>query len=180
METEVDALGIDSARIAVGGASAGGGLAAGLALLARDRGELDVAFQLLVFPMIDDRTVPAARDSLPDTLFWTRANNLVAWRCYLGCEPGVAETSGYASVSRAASLEGLPPAYIAVGDLDLFVEEDVDYARRLICAGVPTELHVYPGACHGFDMLVPDAEISRRFVADQVRALSRALHPDPH
>jgi acetyl esterase/lipase len=130
--------------------------------------------------MIDDRTVAPACDAFPDTLFWTRGNNLMAWRCYLGCEPGGTETSGHASASRAATLEGLPPAYIAVGDLDLFVEENIDYARRLIRARVPAELHVYPGACHGFDMLVPDAEISRRFVADQVRALSRALHPDPH
>jgi acetyl esterase/lipase len=169
-------LGVDPSRIAIGGASAGGGLAAGLALLARDRAEVDPVFQLLVYPMVDDRNVRPAGETLPDTLFWTRANNQVAWRCYLGREPAGADISYYASACRSADLEGLPPAYISVGDQDLFLEEDVAYARRLIEAGVSTELHVYPGACHGFDMLVPEAGISRRFIADQVAALRRVLH----
>jgi acetyl esterase/lipase len=171
-------LGIDRSRIAIGGASAGGGLAAGLALLARDRGEVDVVFQLLVYPMLDDCNVAPAGDALPDTVFWTRGNNLVAWRSYLAGEPGGQGVSAYASVCRAADLKGLPAAYIAVGDQDLFAEEDIDYARRLVRAGVPTELHVYPGGCHGFDMLVPEADISRRFTSDSVRALRRALREE--
>ena len=171
-----DELGIDSSRIAIGGASAGGGLAAGLALLARDRGEIEVVFQLLVYPMLDDSNVTPAADDLPDALFWTRAHNLVGWRCYLGCEPGAESVSCYASAPRAAELEGLPPACISVGALDLFVHEDIAYADRLIQAGVPTELHVYPGGCHGFDMLVPEAGISRRFTSDILGALRRALH----
>jgi len=169
-------LKVDRARIAIGGASAGGGLASGLAILARDRAEVQVMFQLLIYPMINDCNVAHPSDVLPDTLFWTRENNLMGWRSYLGCEPGGSGISCYAAAFRAESLEGLPPAYITVGDIDLFAEEDVDYARRLIAAGVPTELHVCPGGCHAFDMLVPGSDISKRFTADIHRALKRALH----
>jgi acetyl esterase/lipase len=176
MAANADELGIHRSCVAIGGASAGGGLAAGLALLARDRGEIDVVFQLLVYPMLDDSNVGPVADGLPDALFWTRANNLVGWRSYLGCEPGGESVSCYASAPRAGELEGLPPACISVGALDLFVQEDIAYAGRLIQAGVPTELHVYPGGCHGFDMLVPEADVSRRFTADLVGALRRGLH----
>jgi acetyl esterase/lipase len=171
-----ESLGVDGTRIAIGGASAGGGLAAGLALLARDRAEVKTIFQLLVYPMINDCNITPPSDTLPDTLFWTRENNLMGWRSYLGGEPGGRGISCYAAASRAENLEGLPPAYIAVGDLDLFAEEDVDYARRLIAANVTTELHVYPGACHAFDMLVPGADVSKRFTLDIRRALKTALH----
>ena len=169
-------LRIDPARIAIGGASAGGGLAAGLALLARDRAEVPVMFQLLIYPMINDCNIEPPGNMLPDSLFWTRESNLTGWRSYLGCEPGGEDISCYAAAYRAENLEGLPPAYIAVGDLDLFACEDTEYARRLIAAGVPTELHVYPGGCHAFDGLVPDADISKRFTADIHRALYRALN----
>jgi acetyl esterase/lipase len=169
-------IGVDGSRIAIGGASAGGGLASGLALLARDRAEVKVVFQLLVYPMIDDRNIIPAGGSLPDTILWTRAANLTGWRCYLGCDPGGEGIACYAAASRASDLKGLPPAYITVGDLDLFSREDIDYARRLIEAGIPTELHVYPGACHAFDMMVPGADISKRFTADIHRALKRALY----
>jgi acetyl esterase/lipase len=169
-------LKVDRSRIAIGGASAGGGLASGLALLTRDRGEVTAKFQLLVYPMMDDCNVAPASDVLPETILWTRAANLKGWHSYLGCEPGKKGISCYAAASRATRLEGLPPAYIAVGDLDLFAQEDVEYARRLIAAGVPAELHVYPGACHAFDMMAPGADISRRFVADIYRALKKALH----
>lgn len=168
-------LGADVERIAIGGGSAGGGLAAGLALLARDRGEVDVMHQFLIYPMIDDRTTEPASEIVPDALFWTRQSNLVGWRCYLGCDPAGEDVSCYAAASRAESLAGLPPAYIAVGDLDLFSEENVEYARQLIHAGVATELHVYPGGPHAFDMLAPQADISRRFTGDFHRALKRAL-----
>jgi len=169
-------LKVDPSRIAIGGASAGGGLAAGLSILARDRAEVKTVFQLLIYPMINDCNVAPPSDVLPDTLFWTRENNLQGWRSYLGCEPGGTGISCYAAAFRAENLEGLPPAYITVGDIDLFAEEDVEYARRLIAAGVPTELHVYPGGCHAFDMLVPNADISKRFVSDIHRALKRVLH----
>ena len=175
LSAHAEELGVHS-RIAIGGASAGGGLAAGLALLARDRAEVKVSFQLLVYPMLNDCNIIPAGQTLPDTLFWTRENNLFGWRSYLGCEPGREGISCYAAAYRATNLEGLPPAYIAVGDLDLFAREDIDYSQRLIETGVPTELHVYPGGCHAFDMLVPAADISKRFTADIHRALRRALH----
>jgi len=177
MASHVDELGIDKSRIAIGGASAGGGLAAGLALLARDRAEVDVTFQFLIYPMIDDSNIAPASDTRPDTLMWTRESNLTGWRAYLGCEPGGKDISQYASAMRATDLSGLPPAYIAVGELDLFAEEDMTYARRLIESCVPTELHVYPGACHAFDGMAPEAYVSRQFTTDFQRAVKRALHP---
>jgi acetyl esterase/lipase len=177
LSANANKLEVDGSRIAIGGASAGGGLAAGLTLLSRDRNEVKTIFQLLIYPMINDCNIAPPGDDLPDTLFWTRDNNLVGWRSYLGCEPGSEEISCHAAAYRANNLEGLPPAYVTVGDLDLFSQEDIEYARRLIDAGVPTELHVYPGGCHAFDMLVPNADISKRFTADIHRALKRALHP---
>jgi len=176
LSSEAGRLNVDRSRIAVGGASAGGGLAAGLALLARDRMEVKIMFQLLVYPMINDRNVAPASETVPDTLFWTRKNNLFGWRAYLGCEPGGEGISCYASASRVGDVKGLPPAYIAVGDLDLFAQEDIDYARRLIAAGIPAELHVYRGGCHAFDMFMPEAGLSKRFTADIQRALKQALH----
>jgi acetyl esterase/lipase len=169
-------LGVNPSRIAIGGASAGGGLAAGLALLTRDRAEVEVAFQLLIYPMIDDRNIAPATETVPDTLVWTRENNLMGWRAYLGREPGGGDVSPYAAAARATNLHGLPPAYMAVGDLDLFLDENMTYAQRLLAAGVPTELHVYPGAFHGFNGFVPGAAISRRFNADRDQALQRMLH----
>lgn len=169
-------LGVNKARIAIGGASAGGGLAAGLAVLTRDRAEVEVAFQLLVYPMIDDRNITPASETVPDAFVWTRENNLMGWRAYLGHKPGGVDVSPYAAAARATDLRGLPPAYIPVGDLDLFLDENIMYAQRLSAAGVPTELHVYPGAFHGFNGFVPGAEISRRFNADRDHALKRMLH----
>jgi acetyl esterase/lipase len=169
-------FGVHKSRIAIGGASAGGGLAAGLALLARDRAEVEVAFQLLIYPMIDDCNIAPASETIPDTYVWTRENNLMGWRAYLGREPGGKDVSPYAAAARATDLKGLPPAYIPVGDLDLFLDENITYAQRLLAAGVPTELHVYPGAFHGFNGFAPGAEISRRFNADRDNALKRMLH----
>lgn len=170
-------LGVDAGRIAIGGASAGGGLAAALALLARDRAEVPVAFQLLQFPMIDDRTA-VTDDAHPFTgeFIWTAAANRFGWTAYLGHEPGRPDVSAYASPARAENLAGLPPALITVGALDLFLEEDMEYARRLLRAGVPTELHVYPGAYHGFPM-VADARVTQAHARDCNHALRRALFP---
>jgi acetyl esterase/lipase len=169
-------LGVDPARIAIGGASAGGGLAAGLALLARDRKEVNVIFQLLIYPMLDDCNTAPASASLPDTLLWRREDNLIGWKSYLGCKPGGKGVSPYASAFRATDLTSLPPTYITVGELDLFRNENVLYAQRLIEAGVPTDLHVYAGAFHAFDAIAPGAGVSKRFTADYQQALEHALH----
>jgi acetyl esterase/lipase len=170
-----DKLGIEPTRIAIGGASGGGGLAAGLALLVRDRGEVQVAFQLLIYPMIDDRNVTPASHAITDPRMWNRESNRLGWKAYLGRDGG-ADVSPYAAAARATDLANLPPAYIPVGALDLFVDENIEYAQRLIQAGVPTELHVYPGAFHGFDLFAPSARVSKQFKADRDYALKRALH----
>lgn len=168
-------LGIDPGRIAIGGASAGGGLAAGLGLLTRDRGVVPLAYQLLIYPMLDDRTV-TTEDPHPHTgeFIWTHDANRFGWASLLGQEPGGADVSPYAAAARAENLAGLPPTYLSVGALDLFLEEDLEYARRLMRVGVPTELHVYPGAFHGFNMAV-EAQVTRAYTRDYIDALRRAL-----
>lgn len=168
-------LGIDKSRIAIGGASAGGGLTAGLALLTRDRAEVELAYQLLIYPMIDNENVAPASGSLSDHFLWSRDNNIHGWESYLGGSAGK-DVSPYAAPSRASDLKGLPSAYIAVGDLDLFLKEDLDYAARLNQAEVATEVHVYPGGYHGFNGFAPEADITKRFNADRDNALKRALH----
>jgi triacylglycerol lipase len=168
-------IGVDSARIGVMGESAGGGLAAALALLARDREEHTLAFQHLIYPMLDDRTCDHA-DPHPHAgqFVWTAASNRYGWTALLGVEPGSDDVSPYAAAARAHSLVGLPPAFISSGSLDLFLEEDMDFARRLIRAGVPTELHVYPGAFHGFDYAA-GVDVAERARRDSRAALARAL-----
>jgi triacylglycerol lipase len=169
-------LGVDPARIAIRGESAGGGLAAALALLARDRGGPAIAHQNLIYPMLDDRTCITRLPAHLGAFVWTPQANAFGWRSLLGQEPGAADISPYAAPARAEDLAGLPPAFIAVGALDLFLIEDMDYARRLIEAKVATELHVYPSAYHGFDVL-PDAAPVRQMKKDAVGALRKALHP---
>ena len=173
--THAAELGVDPGRIAIGGASAGGGLTAGLGLLTRDRGEVPLAFELLIYPMLDDRTVTTG-DPHPYTgeFIWTHDANQFGWTSYLGQAPGSEGVSPYAAAARAQSLAGLPPTYLCVGALDLFLEEDLEYARRLMREGVPTELHVYPGAYHGFN-LMPEAQVSQAFQRDFMAALRRAL-----
>ncbi|MBB2910561.1 acetyl esterase/lipase [Streptosporangium becharense] len=168
-------LGIAPDRLAVGGLSAGGGLAAGTVLLARDRGGPPLVFQLLVCPMLDDRnTTPSSRE-FTDAIVWDRAANILGWTALLGDRRGGDDVSPYAAPARATDLSGLPPAYIDVGELEVFRDECADYALRLVQAGVSTEFHLYPGAFHGFDGLFPQAEISRRAAAERVVALRRAL-----
>jgi acetyl esterase/lipase len=168
-------LGVDPARIAIGGASAGGGLAAGLGLLARDRGEVAVAFQLLVYPMLDDRNITPSSHAVVDPKVWNRDANTVGWNAYLAGRAGADDVPVYAAPARATELAGLPPTYINVGDLDLFVDEDIAYAQALMRAGVPVELHVYPGAFHGSNNFVSRAVLSRRWTADERAALARGL-----
>lgn len=171
-----DQFGINPDRIAIGGASAGGGLAAGLGLLARDRKEVDLCYQLLIYPMIDDSNLEQAGPDVPDTPLWNRANNLVGWTSYLPQEPGSEGVPIYAAPARAEDLSGLPPTFIGVGTPDLFLDEDIAYAQRLIKAGVPTELHVYADGFHGFDAFAPDSDAAQRFIGEYTRLLRRVLH----
>jgi acetyl esterase/lipase len=163
----------DLGRVGVLGESAGGGLAAALALLARDRGDYRLAFQMLFEPMLDDRT-GSSHEPCPDPgrFVWTASNNQFGWRSMLGREPGTSDVSPYAAPARATDLSGLPPTFIAVGALDLFMAEDIEYARRLIGTGVPTELHVIPGAFHGF-YLQTEAKVTDMFVRLSTDALRR-------
>ena len=175
-------LGIDPTRIGIVGGSAGGGLAAGLALLARDRGEVPVRFQVLSYPMLDDRPSVTGRAGAP---LWGPETNEFGWRAYLGeLWPNEndgggmrSEIPGYAVPARAADLTGLPPAFVTVGDLDGLLDEDFDYARRLIAAGVPTDLHVFADGPHAFDSMLPDAAVTaraRRVLEDWLEA---RMHP---
>ena len=154
-------LGVIPGRVGIGGASAGGNQAAGLALLARDRGEFRVDFQALIYPMIDDRMITPS-SQWADAPIWPPTSNDYGWSAYLQGRRGADDIPAYAAPARATDLSGLPPTFIAVGALDGFVDEDIEYANRLIRAGVATELHVYPGAPHGFDLLMVNTEIARR------------------
>jgi acetyl esterase/lipase len=169
-------LGIDRSRIAVGGESAGGGHAASLAIHARDRNEVPIIFQLLIYPQLDDRT--GSSHPAPPAIghfMWTPSANRLAWSSLLGVPAGSSKVPVSAVPARVASVAGLPPAWIGVGSIDLFVEEAMEYARRLVHAGVATELLVVRGAFHGFDLLVPDAEASQQFSASWKTALRKAF-----
>jgi acetyl esterase/lipase len=169
-------LGVDPGRIAIGGASAGGGLAATLAQLAHDRAEVPVAFQLLVYPMLDDRTVLRADHAGTGTFVWSPGSNRFGWTAYLGHLPALEEPRPWAAAARRADLSGLPPAWIGVGDLDLFHAEDVEYARRLGAAGVACELHVEDGMYHGADAIFEArSAVARGFRDRAVAALASAV-----
>jgi acetyl esterase/lipase len=162
-------LGIDPGRIALMGDSGGGGLAAAAALLARDRG-LAVAKQILIYPMLDDRT------TVPDPALvpfagWSYDDNYTGWHALLGENIGTEGVPASAAPARAVDLAGLPPAYIEVGELDIFRNEDIEYARRVAAAGTSVELHVHPGCPHGFDRAARGADVVRRSRADRLRAL---------
>jgi acetyl esterase/lipase len=171
-----ETLGVDRARIAVCGDSAGGGHAAVLAVAARDRGQFPIAFQCLIYPMLDDRTGSTRR--VPPhlgQLVWTEASNRFAWTCLLG-RPAGSPTQPPGSVpARLENLCGLPPAFIGVGAIDLFCEEGLEYAHRLIRAGVETELLVVPGAYHAFAVIARDARLSAGFHDAWQGALRRGL-----
>ncbi|NQE64429.1 alpha/beta hydrolase [Caulobacter sp. RHG1] len=170
-----DELGVDAARVGIMGESAGGGLAAALALLVRDRGEHTIAFQHLIYPMIDDRTcVTADPHPYVGEFVWTPTSNHFGWTSLLGRPPGDADVSLYAAAARASDLSGLPKTYIATGALDLFLEENLAYAQRLIRAGVPTELHVYPGAFHAFQWAA-HTDVAQAAARDSTQALARAM-----
>ncbi|MBO1753471.1 alpha/beta hydrolase [Actinotalea sp. BY-33] len=163
-------LGVDPARVGVMGDSAGGGLAAALSILARDRGGPAIARQILIMPMLEDR--PTARDThIQPYLIWSYEDSLTAWPALLGESAGGPDVPVTAAPARLEDATGLPPAYVEVGQLDLFRDEDIAYATTLSRAGVPVELHVHPGAPHEFDAIAFESDVARRAVADRVRVL---------
>ncbi len=173
--SNAERLRIDPDNVVVAGESSGGGTAAGAVLLIRDRGEFTVAHQMLICPMLDDRNATPSSAFVTDGRVWNRTANELAWRAYLGDAYGSANVSPYAAPARMADLSGLPPTSMLTAELDLFVDEDIDYAQRLLQARVPTELHVYHGAPHGFHRLNPAAEPSLRFLADRDAILRRVF-----
>ncbi len=171
MVDHAEELGIDPDRIAIYGASAGGGLALGVALVARDRGGPKIAFQMPIYPMIDDRNETPSSHEITDVGIWDRSGNIEAWEMYLGGN----EPDEYAAPWRAEDLSGLPPTFIDVGTVDMFRDEDIAFANRLMQAGVPTELHVHPGSYHASETFAADAALSQRIWAMRLDALRRAL-----
>lgn len=169
-------LGIDPERIVVMGGSAGGGLSAAVALLARDRGGPPIAGQLLLCPMVDNTNSSVASLQYDGIGTWQRELNLLAWSCVLGEDAAFSlDAPAYAAPLRAADLSALPPAFIEVGAAEMFRDEDVEYASRLWATGGQAELHVWAGGCHGFDMYMPDSEITRAALASRSSWLRRTL-----
>ncbi|GGS15393.1 esterase [Streptomyces nojiriensis] len=168
-------LGIDAERIVIGGKSAGGGLAAALALLTRDRGGPTPIGQLLLCPMLDDRNTTFSSHQMAGVDIWDRTSNTTAWQALLGDRFGAADLPPYAAPARATDLSGLPPAYIDVGSAETFRDEDVAYADAIWRAGGQAELHVWPGAFHGFDSLAPEAALSQDARNARTRWLRRVL-----
>ncbi len=162
-------FGVDPGRVGVIGESAGGGIAAGVAIRARDQG-IALARQILIYPMLDDRNVTpdGRRDGL---LTWDHEMSFTCWTALLGDQRGTDAVSPVAAPARLTEFRGLPPAYLEVGDLDIFRDEDLAYAQRLAAAGVPLELHVHPGAPHGYDRYAPESSVARRALWDRARVL---------
>jgi acetyl esterase len=175
MAASASKLSIDPARVGVAGVSAGGGLAAAVALLARDRGGPRLCFQLLNIPELDDRMDTPSMLAHHEAPHWDHLSVIFGWRSYLGAEPGSADVSPYAAPARAGNLSGLPPAFVIVCQLDPLRDEGIAYAQKLMHAGVPTELHSYPGTFHS-STTIESAAVSRRMRADEISALRRGLN----
>lgn len=169
-------LGVDPRRVAVAGSSAGGGLAAGLALLNRDQPGPEIAYLYLMYPMLDPTHRSGSAREFTAVPTWNRANSEFAWGCYLGPDAAAGDASPYAAPALAQDLSGLPPTLVQTGELDLFRDEDIAFAVRLLQAGVPAELHVYPGVYHGFELNCPGSFVGSRCLRDRDQALIRALH----
>jgi acetyl esterase/lipase len=169
-------LGVDTTRIALKGESAGGGHAAMLAIAVRDRREFKLCQQILIYPMLDDRT-GSSRQMPPyiGQFFWDVRKNRYGWTALLGVPAGSSSVLANSVPARVADLSGLPPTFIGVGSIDLFGPEDIDFSSRLVAAGVSTEMVLVPGAFHGFDIFIPDAPLSVRFSASWNGALKRAF-----
>jgi acetyl esterase/lipase len=170
-------LGIDPAGLVLIGGSAGGGIAAALALMARDRGGPALAGQLLMCPMLDDRNDSPSVHQMAGLRMWNRSDNELGWTTLLGDARGGPDVSPYAAPARARDLSALPPTFVDVGSADSFRDEDVDYASRIWLAGGVAELHVWPGGYHGFDGMVPNAALSTAAVAARATWLRRLLAP---
>lgn len=168
-------LGVDSSRLGVAGASAGGGLTLAVSLMTRDRQGPPLIFQMPLYPMIDDRNTTPSSHEITDKRVWCREHNLKAWDMYLG-NGGNDNVSPYAAPARATDFSGLPPTFTFIGDLDPFRDETIELVAKLSQAGVPTEFTLYPGCFHGFEVFVPDADVSKRSVASMMSALKRGLH----
>lgn len=175
MVDQASGLGIDRDRIAIGGGSAGGGLAAGLAHYNRDNNGPDLAFQLLIYPMLDDQHDNPSGHEVTHPTIWNRDVSFKAWEMYLGNEYGTDRVSPYAAAARASDLSNLPPALVTVGTMDLFRDDNIHYAQRLMAAGVPTDLQVFAGMFHGAEMAAPDAAASRQMRLDYLTSLKRAI-----
>ena len=165
--------GFDARRIGVGGTSAGAGLAAGVALLARDRAEYPLAFQFLEAPMLDHRGLKSASPKVDDPRVWNQTANAAAWSAYLGADHLTKEVAIYASPALATDLSRLPPAYISISAHDLFLDESFDYAQRLLRAGVSVQFHVYEMGFHGSPRMLPSAAVSTRWRTDSIAAVQR-------
>ncbi|KAK1996527.1 hypothetical protein LX36DRAFT_682348 [Colletotrichum falcatum] len=173
LSRNAESLGVDPARIAFYALSAGAGMAAGAAMMARDRGlSPPLAKQILIYPMLDDRTRALPGNPLCQFLTWTDSSNQIGWNAYLGeGRAGGPETPAYAAPARAADVANLPPTYIEVGGVDLFCAEAVAFAHRLASANVQMELHVYPGLPHIFDLYAPMIKLTRRARENRLQAV---------
>lgn len=164
-------LGYDPGRLAVYGGSAGGGLAIATALMVRDNGGPSISFLMPIYPMIDDTNTTPSSHEITDVGIWDRDGNIESWGWYLGGKAA----DQYSAPARAEDLSGLPPTFIDVGEMDMFRDEDITFANRLMQAGVATEFHVYPGAYHASEIFAPEAALSARIWATRIAALQRAL-----
>ncbi|MGP3533699.1 alpha/beta hydrolase [Microbacterium sp. RD1] len=170
-----DDLGIDPDRLLIGGASAGGGLAAGTALLARDRRGPELAGQVLIYPMLDDRDSSVSTLQIQGVGVWDRTSNITGWTALLGERRGTEDVSIYAAPARATDLSGLPPAFVECGSAEVFRDEDVAYATALWHAGVQAELHVWPGGFHGFDIMAPHTALAQAATSARNAWVDRVL-----
>jgi len=164
-------LGIDPDNIGIYGGSAGGGLILGVCLMARDRGSMRFKYMMPIYPMIDDRNETASTHDVTEVGIWDRSGNIEAWELYLGGKPA----DGYAAPTRAEDVSGLPPAFIDVGEMDAFRDEDAAFALRLAQGGVPCEFRIYPGAYHASEVFAPEAALSKRIWSERIDALKRFI-----
>lgn len=170
--TEID---VDNSRIVIAGPSAGGGLTAGVTLRARDEGEPELCFQMLIYPMIDDRNETVSSKQVTDIGIWDREMNIKAWDAYLGSRSGSDDISPYAAPARSSDLSGLPPTFLDVGTHDAFRDETIMYAQQLVASGVQAEFHLWSGGFHGYDTFAPEAQLTKETWETRFDALQQAL-----